>query len=142
MGGSVKCLVSGRGVQHSWFPVIPLFLIHFASMFPEVFVALDVELYKVADFHRIDFSGAAVADLRKRSVIRHPASIQGNSCQTLQNALNKYDLKHDFKKTQAKSIKHDKQDENYDSFYVFSHCLYLSVAKLPKPLGLLFSSLL
>lgn len=32
-------------------------------MFPEVFVALDIQLDKVADFDRIDFSSAAVADL-------------------------------------------------------------------------------
>lgn len=44
-------------------PVIPLFLIHSASMFPEVFVALDVQLHEVADFDRVDFSSAAVADL-------------------------------------------------------------------------------
>lgn len=50
-------------MQHSWLPVIPLFLIHFASMFPEVFVALDIQLYKVADFNRVDFPSAAVADL-------------------------------------------------------------------------------
>lgn len=32
-------------------------------MFPEVFVALDVQLYEVADFDRVDFPSAAVADL-------------------------------------------------------------------------------
>lgn len=50
-------------MQRSRLPVIPLFLVHFASMFPEVFVALDVQLYKVADFDRVDFPGTAVADL-------------------------------------------------------------------------------
>lgn len=50
-------------MQHSRLPVVPLFLIHFASMFPEVFVALDVQLYQVADFDRVDFPSAAVADL-------------------------------------------------------------------------------
>lgn len=58
-----KCLLSSRGMQRPWLPVIPLLLIHFASMFPEVFVALDVELDEVADFDRVDFSSAAVADL-------------------------------------------------------------------------------
>lgn len=58
-----KSLLSGRGMQHSRLPVVPLFLIHFASMFPEVFVALDVQLYQVADFDRVDFPSAAVADL-------------------------------------------------------------------------------
>lgn len=57
--------LSGRGMQRSWLPVIPLFLIHFASMFPEVLVALDVQLDKVADFDRVDFPSAAVADLRQ-----------------------------------------------------------------------------
>lgn len=50
-------------MQHPWLSVIPLFLIHFASMFSEVFVALDVQLYKVADLNRIDLAGATVADL-------------------------------------------------------------------------------
>lgn len=50
-------------MQGSWLPVIPLFLIHFASMFPEVFVALDIQFYKVADFDRVDFPSTAVADL-------------------------------------------------------------------------------
>lgn len=52
-------------MQGSWLPVIPLFLIHFASMFPEVFVALDIQFYKVADFDRVDFPSTAVADLRQ-----------------------------------------------------------------------------
>lgn len=39
------------------------FLVHPASVFPEVFVALDVELDEVADFDRVDFPSAAVADL-------------------------------------------------------------------------------
>lgn len=47
----------------SWLPVLSLFLIHFASMFPEVFVALDVQLHEVADFDRVDFPGAAVTNL-------------------------------------------------------------------------------
>lgn len=72
-----KSLVSGRGMQRSWLPVVPLFFVHFSSMFPEVFVALNVQLYEVADFDRVDFSGAAVADLRQRhSVIKQPVSIQ------------------------------------------------------------------
>lgn len=50
-------------MQHSWLSVIPLLLVHFASMFSKVFVALDVQLYKVADFNRVDLPGAAVADL-------------------------------------------------------------------------------
>lgn len=58
-----KSLLSGRGMQRPWLSVIPLLLIHFASMFPEVFVALDVQLHKVADFDGVDFSSAAVADL-------------------------------------------------------------------------------
>ena len=49
-------------MQRPW--IIPFFLIHFASMFPEVFVALDIQLDKVADFDRIDFPSAAVADLK------------------------------------------------------------------------------
>lgn len=61
--GGYKNLPSGRGMQRSWLSLIPLFLIHFASVFPEVFVALDVQLYKVADFDRVDFPSAAVADL-------------------------------------------------------------------------------
>lgn len=64
-------------MQHSWLPVVPLFLVHFAPMFPEVFVALNIQLYKVADFDRVDFSGAAVADLRQQhTVIKQPVSIQ------------------------------------------------------------------
>lgn len=59
----LKSLLSSRRMQHSWLSVIPLFLVHFASMFPEVFVALYIELYEVADFDRVDFSSAAVADL-------------------------------------------------------------------------------
>lgn len=45
-------------------PVLAVLLIHSAAVFPEVFVALHVELHQVADFHRVDFSSAAVADLR------------------------------------------------------------------------------
>lgn len=52
-------------MQCSWLPVVPIFLIHFASVFPEVFVALNVQLYEVADFDRVNFSSAAVADLRQ-----------------------------------------------------------------------------
>lgn len=75
----LKSLLSGRGMQRSRLPVVPLFLIHFASMFPEVFVALDVQLHKVADFDRVDFPSAAVADLRQlHSVIKYAASIQGH----------------------------------------------------------------
>lgn len=63
-------------MQCSWLPVFPLFLVHFASVFPEVFVALDVELDEIADFDRVDFSSAAVADLRQlHSVIKEPVSI-------------------------------------------------------------------
>lgn len=58
-----KKFLSGRRMQRSWFSVISFFLVHLASMFPEVFVALDVELYQVADFDRVDFPCAAVADL-------------------------------------------------------------------------------
>lgn len=50
-------------MQRSRLLVIPLLFIHLSSMFPEVFVALHVELYKVADFDGVDFSSAAVADL-------------------------------------------------------------------------------
>lgn len=64
-GTFLKSLLSGGGMHHTGLPVIPLFLIHFASMFPEVFVALDVQFYKVADFDWVDFSSAAVADLRQ-----------------------------------------------------------------------------
>lgn len=53
-------------MQRSRLPVIPLFFIHFAPMFPEVFVALDIEFHKVADFDRVDFSSTAMADLRQR----------------------------------------------------------------------------
>lgn len=56
--------LSGGGMQRFLLPVIPLFVIHFASVFPEVFVALDVQLHKVADFDRVDFPSAAMADLR------------------------------------------------------------------------------
>lgn len=66
-----KSLVLGRGMQGSWLPVIPFFLVHFAPVFTEVFVALNIQLHKVADFDWVDFSSAAVADLRQRhSVIK------------------------------------------------------------------------
>lgn len=67
-GTFLKSLVSGRGMQRSRLPVIPLFLVHFASVFPEVFVALDVQLHQVADFDRVDLPGTAVADLRQNTV--------------------------------------------------------------------------
>lgn len=51
-------------MQGSWLPVIPFFLVHFAPVFTEVFVALNIQLHKVADFDWVDFSSAAVADLR------------------------------------------------------------------------------
>lgn len=64
-------------MQSSGLPVIPLFLIHSASMFPEVFVPLDIQLYKVADFDRVDFPSATVADLRQQhSVIKQTVLIQ------------------------------------------------------------------
>lgn len=50
-------------MQGSWLPVIPFFLVHFAPVFTEVFVALNIQLHKVADFDWVDFSSAAVADL-------------------------------------------------------------------------------
>lgn len=53
-------------MQGSWLPVIPFFLVHFAPVFTEVFVALNIQLHKVADFDWVDFSSAAVADLRQR----------------------------------------------------------------------------
>lgn len=43
--------------------LIPLLFIHLPSVFPEVFVSLDVQLHQVADFDGVDFSGPAVADL-------------------------------------------------------------------------------
>lgn len=54
-------------MQRSLLPVVPLLLVHFASVFPEVFVALHVQLDEVADFDRVDFSSAAVADLKKHT---------------------------------------------------------------------------
>lgn len=59
-----KSLLS-RGMQCTQLPVFLLLLTHFASMFPEVFISLDIQLNKVADFDRVDFAGATVADLRK-----------------------------------------------------------------------------
>lgn len=56
-------LLSGGGVQRSRLPVIPFLLVHFTSMFPEVFVALHVELHEVADFDWVDLPSAAVAYL-------------------------------------------------------------------------------
>lgn len=52
-------------MQCTQLPVFLLLLTHFASMFPEVFISLDVQLNKVADFDGVDFTSAAVADLRK-----------------------------------------------------------------------------
>lgn len=57
--------LSSRRLQCTQLPVFLLFLTYFASMFPEVFISLDVQLNKVADFDRVDFTGATVADLRK-----------------------------------------------------------------------------
>lgn len=71
-----KSVRSSRGMQSSGLPVIPLFLIHSASMFPEVFVPLDIQLNKVADFDRVDFPSATVADLRQHSVIKQTVLIQ------------------------------------------------------------------
>lgn len=56
---------SSRRLQCTQLPVFLLFLTYFASMFPEVFISLDVQLNKVADFDRVDFTSATVADLRK-----------------------------------------------------------------------------
>lgn len=61
-GGVVS---SGWGVQRSRVPVIPFLLVHFTPMFPEVFVALHIELHEVADFDWVDLSSAAVAYLRQ-----------------------------------------------------------------------------
>lgn len=56
-------ILSGRGMQCSLHPVFPFFFIHFAPMFPKIFVALNVQFYEIADFDRVDFSSTAVADL-------------------------------------------------------------------------------
>lgn len=48
-------------------PVFLLLLAHFASVFPEVFVSLDVQFDKVTDLHRVDFASATMADLRKQN---------------------------------------------------------------------------
>lgn len=45
--------------------LLALLFIHLASVFPEVFVALNVQLDQVAYFDRVDFSGATVADLQR-----------------------------------------------------------------------------
>lgn len=60
--GKIFFSVLSRGMQ--WLLIIPLFLIYSASMFPEVFIPLDIQLYKVADFDRINFPSATVADLK------------------------------------------------------------------------------
>lgn len=60
-------LCSSRRMQCSWLSLLPLLLIHSASMFPEIFVALDIQLYKVADFDRVDFPSATVTDLRQEN---------------------------------------------------------------------------
>lgn len=52
-------------MQCTQLPVF-VFLTHFASVFPEVFVSLDIQFDKVADFYRVDFTSATVADLRKQ----------------------------------------------------------------------------
>lgn len=59
--------VSGRRMQPPRFPFLSFFVIHPASVFPEVLVALDVKLDQVADFDRVDFSGAAVTDLHRQT---------------------------------------------------------------------------
>lgn len=63
--------VLSGGMQ--WLFIIPLFLIYSASMFPEVFVPLDIQLYKVADFDRINFPSATVADLKYKNEIKYSA---------------------------------------------------------------------
>lgn len=50
--------------------VVLVLLVHSAPVFPEVLVPLDVELDQVADFDRVDFSGATVADLRGQTIRR------------------------------------------------------------------------
>lgn len=62
-----KRSLSSRGMQCTQLPVLLLLLTHFASVFPEVFVSLDVEFNKVADFYRVDFTSATVTNLRKRN---------------------------------------------------------------------------
>lgn len=54
-------------MQCTQLPVFLLLLTHFASMFPKVFVSLDIQFNKVADFYRVDFTSATVADLRKQN---------------------------------------------------------------------------
>lgn len=68
-GGRFFCVQSSRRMQCSWLSLLPLFLIHSASMFPEIFVALDIQLYKVADFDRVDFPSATVTDLRQQNSV-------------------------------------------------------------------------
>lgn len=48
--------------------VVLVLLVDSASVFPEVLVPLDVQLDQVADFDRVDFSGATVADLKEQTV--------------------------------------------------------------------------
>lgn len=43
--------------------VVLVLLVDSASVFPEVLVPLDIQLDQVADFDRVDFSSATVADL-------------------------------------------------------------------------------
>lgn len=74
-GHIFESLLSGRWMQRSVLPVVPLFLIHFASVFPEVFVALDIQLDEVADFDGVDFPCTTVADLRKwKAVVKRSVS--------------------------------------------------------------------
>lgn len=68
-GGGFSCVQSSRRMQRSWLSLLLLFLIHSASMFPEIFVALDIQLYKVADFDRVDFPSTTVTDLRQQNSV-------------------------------------------------------------------------
>lgn len=71
-------------MQGSRLPLFPLLFVHLTPVFPEIFVALDVELHQVTDFNWIDFSGPTVADLRKQHSVRGKSAPVNGSKTSLQ----------------------------------------------------------
>lgn len=65
-GAFKKRSLSNRRMQCIRLSVFLILLNHFATVFPKVFVSLDIQFNKVADFYRVNFASATVADLRKQ----------------------------------------------------------------------------